>query len=353
MGTKSGICPHCSTTGRLDHRIFPVNSDASVVYCPFCMRELDPHKAIEAYNHIIDKMLSKADNTLFVACDPTTAYQQYADVLEIEKKNSRALLGRILCLIYTSKVRVSYLVEASDLLEEIGYKGVEEATTYVTSLRKINFALDEYDAALIKRLTIKDCFYDEACLKLYLKHLYDIIKFKKDILVKVNEIKANYSSINNEVFINLLNHSISDREIALKSIKYTAAGDCYKLTKVVGEKVYLEEQSQKNNSISMRLLKKRIPSLSETKGSRAIKDQVFKDYTAIIKAKKVSTFLVILFLLLAAGSGLTSYFFFEKSTLYFALLIAASGAFFALFITFIILHFSWKSILKKRKMRID
>ena len=353
MGTKSGICPHCSSTGRLDHRIFPVNSDASVVYCPFCMRELDPHKAIDAYNHIIEKMLSKADNTLYVACDPTTAYQQYADVLEIEKKNARALLGRVLCLIYTSKVRVSYLVEASDLLEEIGYKGAEEATSYVTSLRKINFALDEYDAALIKRLTIKDCFYDETCLKLYLKHLRDIIKFKKDMLGKINDIKANFSSVNVEVFLNLLVHSINDKEISLKSVKYTAMGDCFKLSKFVGEKVYLEEQNQKKSNISMRLLKKRLPSISETKGSRAIKDQVFKDYTAIIKAKKVSAFLVILFLLFAAGAGLTSYFFYEKSTLYFALLVAGAGAFFILFIAFIILHFSWKSILKKRKMRID
>ena len=95
MATKNGVCPYCQFN-RLENRIFPVNPDAVTVFCPSCMRELDPKKAIDGYNAIITQMVDKADNTLFVACDPVVAYQEYADVLEFESDNSKALLGRIL-----------------------------------------------------------------------------------------------------------------------------------------------------------------------------------------------------------------------------------------------------------------
>lgn len=353
MGTKKGLCPYCYSKGRLEHRIFPVNSDASVVYCPFCMKELDPHKAIETYDNVINKMVNKADHSLFVACDPITAYQRYADVLEIEKNNYKSLLGRILCLIYTSKVRESFLVEARELLAQIEYKGAEEAGSYMSILKKINFALDEYDTALLKRLTIRDSFYDEECLRLYLRHLNDIIDFKKDILSRLVDIKNNYVSQNTDVFHNLMSHSISDREIFFRSPKYLATGEGFKVTKVVKDKVYLEKLETSQSNISMRLLRKRLPSLSETKGSRVIQNQVFKDYTPIIRAKKVSTFLVILFLLISASSGLASYFLYSKSNLYFIISLLGAGVFLILFIIFLVLHFSWKSTLKKRKMRID
>ena len=349
MGTKRGVCPYCQSNN-LNHRIFLVNPEAATVFCPTCMREMEPKLAIDSYNKIIEKMLKKADHTLLVACDPVTAYRQYANVLEIEKNNSKALLGRILCLIYTSKVRVSYLVEATELLETITHKGVEELNNYVASLKKINFALDEYDQALYKRLTVRNAFYDEECLKLYLKHLYDIIKFKKNILGKLIAIKKDYASQDNEVLINMIDAKIEEKEVILKREHPLLVGTSYKYLKIMGEKVYLE---QVNSKETFKFLKKRLPSLNETKGSRVIKDQVFKDYTPVINAMKMSSFFVVLFFLCAAGCGTASYFFYDRpDLLIFAILVSLAGVFFVLFISFVLLHFIWRKTLKKRKARI-
>ena len=349
MATKNGVCPRCQFN-RLERRIFPVNPDASTVFCPFCMRELNPTEAIESYNEIISNMLEKADGSLLVACDPVLAYRQYAAVLEVEPSNSRALLGRILCLIYTSRIKRSYLVEANELLGEITYKGTEEVTKYVGFLKRINFALDEYDMALNKKLTHHGQYYDEECLKMYLKRLTEIITFKKNILETLNKIKKDYVSQKNEVLINLISHNISEKESSLRTSKFLITGIGYKVTRVSADKISITETGETMNT---HYNKKGLYTLNENdKSKKLIKDTVFKDYTPVIRAKKVSIYFAILCLLIAAGCGVAAYLFF-KDALLFPILLAAGGLAFTGFITLIILHLSWKSILKKRKMRID
>lgn len=347
MGTKNALCPYCQPY-RSDMRVFPVSAEASVAYCPFCMKEISPKKAIDLYNSVINNMLEKADNTLFVACDPALAYQQYADVLEIEKYNSRALLGRILCLIYTSKVRNSYLVEAKTLLENISHKGIDEVNNYVVFLKKISFALDEYNAALLKKLSNhRNFFYDEECLKLYLKHLLEILKFKKDILDNLKEIREDYLSQRNDKLLNLVNHDIEAKEGLLRTVHFLVNGKGYKVTKIVGEKIYVDTTGDFTDVRTNR----RQYSLTQEKGKRVIKDLAFEDFTPIIRAKNASIFIIIFSLLAAGGCGACIYFF-KDTPLYFYLSIAGAGFFGLLAITFIALHFMWKSFLKKRKLRI-
>ncbi len=348
MATKNGLCTYCQFT-RIENHIFPVNPEASTVYCPFCMRELNPKDAIGLYQSIIVKMVNKADNSLFVACDPVLAYQQYADVLEIEPDNSKALLGRILCLIYTSKVRQAYLNECNELLESITHKGTEEVNTFVGFLKKINFALDEYDMALFAKLTHKKYFYDEECIKLYLKRLADIIKFKKDILAELTQIKKDYVTQNNEILMNLISHSINENEASLRSVKYTVQGVGYKYTKIVGDKIYVERIDE---VISTKISKHKPYTLSPTKKKKLIDDKVFKDYTSLIRAKNVAIYFSLFLLLATVGLGITAYFFFEKGLLFYVF-IGAGALSFVGFIVLLILYLSWKSILKKRKMRIS
>ena len=348
MATKNGVCPYCQIN-RLQNRIFPVNPEASTVFCPSCMREIEPKKAIELYSSIIEKMVNKADSTLFVACDPVKAYQEYAEVLEVEPLNSRALLGRILCLIYTSKVRQSYLVEANELLGSITHKGAEEVAMYVNFLKRINFALDEYDLALLNRLTIRKYFYNEECLKHYLKRLSDIIKFKKEILDKLLQIKKDYVTQNNEVLINLISHNISEKESFLKSPKHLVSGEGYKYSKIVGDKIYVDRLDEVVNT---KIYKHRDYTLTDNgRGRNAIKDKVFKDYTPIIKAKKISIYLSIFLLLVSIAAGGCAYYFFANKIL-FPVFVSVSIVSFIAFLTLFILHLVWKSTLKKRKLRI-
>ncbi len=350
MATKNGVCPYCQFN-RLQNRIFPVNPEASTAFCPSCMREISPKAAIDLYASIIDKMVAKADSSLFVACDPVTAYQEYADVLEVEPANSKALLGRILCLIYTSKVRTTYLEEAHMLLENIAHKGSDEVNNYVVFLKKINFALDEYDLALKNKLTHKSYFYDEECIKLYFKRLYDIIKFKKEILEKLNKIKKAYVNQSNEILINLVSHSVSEKENYLKTVKYTVQGVGYTYVKTVGDKVYVERSEE---VINTKLYHQRLYTLDvKEKGKKIlIEDKVFKDYTSIINAKKVSTYVLVLLILLTIGCGLSAYFFFQDKIL-FPIFIASGALCLVGTIVLFVLELVWRSILKKRKIRID
>ena len=349
MATKNGVCPYCQFN-RLENRIFPVNPDAVTVFCPSCMRELDPKKAIDGYNAIITKMVDKADNTLFVACDPVVAYQEYADVLEFESDNSKALLGRILCLIYTSKVRKSYLVEANALLENINHKGADEANNYVATLKRINFALDEYDTALNKKLSYHNYYYDEECLKLYLKHLYSIFKFKSDILDKLLKLRKDYASQKNEVLINLINHSVQEKEKVLKDTKYLITGEGRRLMKIVGDKVYLEATGE---SVEYRYPKKHSFTLGEAdKTHKTIKDRVFKDYTPMIRMKKAALVISIFMLVAAIGLGVTSYFYLDNKTLFY-FFVVSGGIAAALALGLFIVYLVWRRILKKREMRID
>ncbi len=351
MATKNGLCTHCQFN-RIENHVFPVNPEASVAYCPFCMQPLDPKEAIGLYQSIINGMIEKADNTLFVACDPVVAYQEYADVLDIEPNNSKALLGRILCLIYTSRVRQAYLTECDELLDQITHKGQEEVATYTMFLKKINFALDEYDLALLNKLTHRKYFYDEECIKLYLKRLSDIIKFKKEILANLNQIKKDYVTQNNEILINLVAHSISEKEGQLKTVKYTVRGLGYKYQKIAGDKVYLDGVDEVVNT---KVAKKYSTfSLDTKRKSRLIEDRVFKDYTPVIKAKKISIYFSIFLLLAAIGCGGAAYYFYSQTNLLlFFILIGVGAAALIGSIVLLVLHFVWNGILKKRKLRMN
>ena len=348
MATKNGICKYCHFT-RIENHIFPVNPEASTVYCPYCMRELDPKEAINLYSNLISNMLDKADNTLYVACDPVLAYQEYADVLEIEPKNQKALLGRILCLIYNSRVKQSYLQECSYLLDAITHRNAEEIMAYIGFLKKINLALDEYDDAVFHKVTHRDFFYDEECVKLYIKRLADIIKFKKEIIAHLSKIKKDYVTQTNEVLINLISHSVTEKEAKLKSVKHTVDGLGFKYNKIVNDKVYLERLDE---VVSTNVFTKQIRELTDERKKKILEGKVFRDYTVIIGMKKASLWLSGLFLLAFIGLGICAYLFRDNNS-FFITFIAAGITSFIAFIVCASFYLSWRRILKKRKLRIN
>ena len=351
MASKKGICPYCNYRAPIESRIFPVNAEATVCYCPSCLRELNPKKAIENYTGIVTRMVDKADKTLFVACDPVKAYHQYAEVLEVEGDNYRALLGRILCLIYTSKVRKEYLSDANELLEGISHKGVDQTNNYVQALKTINFALEEYDTALIDRLIYKEHFYDEDCMKLYLAHLHDIIEFKKDILDKLKFIRKNYTTQDNSEVIKALEDEIEKKDHSLHGDKFTVDGVGYSFVKIKGDMAVIEKNNEVSNA---RFNKKHLKTLKEgVKGKKTIKDVVFKDYTPIIRARNISIPFLILLFAGAATLGVFAALSYQKIQTHFILYLVAAGVCFAVAIVLLIFILTLSNVLRKRKMRID
>ena len=347
MATKKGLCPYCQPA-RVERRIFPVNPEASTCFCPLCMKEIEPKIAIEGYRALLDKMLLKADNSLFVTCDPTLAYSEYAEVIELEPKEAHALLGRILCLIYMGKVRKSYLSEALTLLENTSYEGCD-IDEFVFFLKKINFALDEYETAVQKKLCFRSYFYDVDCLKLYWIHLSETIKMKECILEIVKDIKKSHKNQQVELMLNLLENNIDDKKKILHLETYVASGKCYKFVKMIYGKAVIDESKK---TVETHLNRYRLSSLDENeKHKRYIKDQVFKDYTQTKKAMRVTLAFAIIIYLAMAGL-VVSTILFKTNQVYFYIFLGASILSFIVATTLFVFHLSWRMMLKKRKLRI-
>lgn len=348
MGTKKGLCPYCQTK-RIDHRIFPVNPEASTCFCPSCMKEMEPIQAIDNYNNFIKGMLSKADNTLFVACDPSLAYQQYADALEFEPNEAHALIGRILCLIYMGKTRKSYLKEAYILLENTSYKGCD-LNTFVTFLKKINVALDEYDVALVKKLTFKEHFYDVECLKLYWHHLSDIIKMKELIISIFKPLKKTYAAYRNDEFLDDLVKSVEEKQAILALESFTTDGAGYKFDHISNDKVLVNKTTEANGN---RFIRFRLSTLDPNeKGKRLIKDQIFKDYTVIIKLRKLAIFFSLL-LFLFTGGAIAGAILLKNNPALLYMFVAFAIAFFIAGSLVLAISLYWRFVLKKRELRIN
>ena len=168
MAMKNGYCVKCHTDDPR-RRVFKVNSEAVVCYCPVCMTQYKPKEAIAHYNRFIDGLLRKSDTSLHVAMLPETSYKNYARVLEFESENVRALLGRLLSLIYLSTLRRSKFDEVVLLMNNdiSRYRLIGSRTDFLNFIRSANAAANYYIETMVRRLTMKGCFYDLDCLSLY------------------------------------------------------------------------------------------------------------------------------------------------------------------------------------------
>lgn len=348
MATKKGLCLKC-TSKRIDHRIFQVNPEASTCFCPICMKEMEPKEAINNYLKFIKDMLSKADNTLFVAFDPSLAYQQYADVLELEPYEAHALIGRILCLVYMGKVRKSYLKEAYVLLENTSYKGCD-IQTFVSFLEKINTALDEYDQAVNKRLTIKGYYYDDECLRLYWSHLTDIVKMKELILSTIKKIKKTEKNADLDSAIETLEVSIDEKKRILDLESFTADGCGYHLDHYFNNRPFLVKTSQETSNKFKRY---RLSTLDpEDKKKLLIKDQIFEDYTVIIKLQKIAIFFWIL-LFAFVGGAIAGAILLKEKVIFLWLFVSLAIVFFMVASILFAFSLKWRAVLKKRELKIN
>ena len=354
MATKRAICPFCNLN-RIPKRFFPVNPDAAVVYCPNCLKEMTPAQAIKTYTDAIDVMVKKADETLFVGCDPVLAYQQYADVLEVEP-NAHAYLGRMVCMLYLSKVRKSYIAEVGILLdEEIDsyFHRAPEIPNLVSFLKRINRIVDEYEYAVHKKLTFRNYFYDIPCLELYLTHVNEVLAFKTAVLNECNFIRKKYNNEEVEVLINLLENSIKEKTYVLKNEKHVTVDGKSHVFEEANKVGIIKTKTLTTKPIDTRMSRFRMASLDiNNKKCRYITNIVFKDYSKMIKSSHTSFIFMFLFLILGLISlGLGFYF---KDIQFFGFLAGIIFAGVNLILTLVMLgiHISLTNQVKKRRLQI-
>ena len=348
---KKAYCPHCKTENELD-RIFSVSPDVEVCYCPNCMREYRPKDVIDNYNLFIATKINKAERLLFRDTKFYEAYCAFGDIIDIDSSTYKARFGRILALIYMSKLRKTNFANAMLLLDneaEQYFRKLKDQAPYMKFLSRANAALDEYFKRLHKKITVRDRFYNEDCVGLYFQRLYEIIETKKKLLDELQKSWAKVNDARTEHLIKQVESSINVLNVKFKEVVATAEGGQYKVAKVTSPtQIVVASLDEKINPIKNYVVYK---VKDNDKKGKLLNDKVYPDNIHITFLIKVALPLFIIFFVLGIGALLTALL--TKSTQYDLALFIGAGASVAIAITWMVLYIVWKAQLSKRHHLID
>lgn len=348
---KKAYCPHCRTENELD-RIFEVSPDVEVCYCPNCLREFKPKDVIDNYNYFIANKITKAERLLYRDTKFYEAYCAFAEIIEIDPTSCKARFGRILALIYMSKLKKTNFANASLLLDneaEQYFRKMKEQIPYVKFLFRVNLALDEYFNRLHKLLTIRERFYDEDCIALFFQRLYEIIEMKKYVLEELQKSWAKTSEERTAKLSKNIEKSINILTTIFNGYLITASGARYKVSKVESpKKIIVNKVDEKANPISHYVVYKLDDS---KKRGKLFKDKVYPDNIHITALIKAALPLFIVFYVFTFISFFVA--FFTKENNYDLYLYLGAGCTLLVALVWMILFIVWKAQLSKRHHLID
>ena len=343
-GFKKGFCTHCKGDER--GRIFNVNKDAEVCYCPHCAHVMKPKEAIGNYSWLISSYLKKASNALFESTEYLLAYQTFAHVIDLDDSVKVAYFGRLLSLVYLSTLRTSKISLALQMhrLQAKLFHYQETASEYFNFLWLLLDALDQYENRMNKRLQNHHIFYDEDCIVLYLKRLDEIIKYKTFIKEEAEYfVDANKEQY--QVVVERAKNSVDQYKNAYLQRYVTAEG-----------KSYLFDEFDKNGTPVINL-QKHIPIQTvhnfkpqylnpKEKNKNLIRDDIYLNNLTLSNLVKISVPLAI-FLMVTVVAGIIASFFIEPKAIKLLIYIVGASLLAASFVL-VILHFAWKNSLKKK-----
>ena len=344
MAFKKGFCTHCKGDERA--RIFNVNKEADVCYCPHCAHTLKPKEAISNYSWLISSYLKKASKALFESTEYLLAYQTFAHVIDLDDTVKVAYFGRLLSLVYLSTLRTSKISFALQMHRQQAklFHYQETAREYFNFLWLLLDALDQYEIRMKKRIKFHSFYYDEDCIRLYLKRVDEIKKYKEFITIEagffVDSNKDQYS-----VVIDRVNNGMKDYNSTFNQRYVTTEGKSYLFDgfgrdemPVVNLQKHIPEQPAHNyKPLSLLPNEEKIP---------LIKDDIYLNNLTLSRLVKMSVPVAIFLLVVVAGAMIAS-FFIEPKTIKLIIYISSILLLAASFLL-IILHFAWKNSLKKK-----
>ena len=347
MALKKGYCTHCK--GDEDRRIFEVNKDAEVCYCPNCMAAMSPKEAISNYGALISHYLKKASRDLFVTTQYLEAYQTFAHVIDLNDSIKGAHMGRILSMVYLStarkgKITFAQALHAQEAPKMFHYQ--ERANEYYNFLMLLLDALDTYEYRLRRRLSIHSQFYDTDCIILYLKRLDEVKEYK----VYITEEAKWFLNNEKEQFKDIIDRVEKAREsyaVIHRGTFYTVDGYACKFHKFDsnGTPILTVKGEQRVDQNGKPLLKKY--SLYPEDGKKSlIKDEVYVNNYLLYRLESLSLPLAIA-ILVAGVAGLIAGAFIPVKALK-VLVIVLSILAAAASLVMLILHFAWKNRIKKK-----
>ena len=344
MALKKGFCTHCKGDERL--RIFGVNKDAEVCYCPNCMAAMQPKEAISNYRGLMVHYLKKASKALFETTQYLVAYQTFAHIIDLNETIKVAHFGRVLSLVYLSSLRKSKIPFALALHKQEAPKWFHYTETVTEAFHFMGlliYALDTYEARLRKRVTLHNGpFYDVDCVILYLRRLDEIREYKEFLISEANVFVDNGKEQFKEIAERLERdkaHYVS----AYKEIFYTVDGFTYTFQHFDNNRNPIGTiKNDHPNVIEPEKNKKRKVELYPKDGKKSlIKDELFANNLTLARLVNISV-PVALVLFAAALVCLTVSF--PVPSLVAKIILLSFASMLVIFsVVLFILHFVWKN----------
>ncbi len=345
MALKKGFCVHCK--GDEDLRIFDVNKDAEVCYCPHCMAAMPPKEAITNYQNLIKNYLKHASTALFDSTQYLEAYQTFAHIIDLNETIKVAHFGRIISLVYLSTLRKSKIEFAHALHRQEAPKWchyAETVTEYYHFLLLLLDALTSYENRLKKRITSHGVFYDMDCVILYLKRMNEIKQYK-DFVAQEAKFFVDNGKDQFKDIIGMVALSVHAYEEVFKE-KYVAA-DGYTYLFAGFDSNGLPLLSIKNSNPNMELRRKKIELYPHDNKKSKIKEEIYLNKLPMFRLFMASI-PVASFLFTIAIVGIVLSFAVIPSSVIKAFVLVLSAISILAAIVFFTLHFTWKSMLKKK-----
>ena len=345
MALRKGFCTHCH--GEEKERIFDVNKEAEICYCPVCLTAMQPKEAIDNYGNLISHYLKKASRYLFETTEYLLAYQTFAYIIDLNETIKVAHFGRILSLVYLSSLRTCKISFAFQLHKQETprlFHYMENASEYYHFLSLLLDALDEYESRMKKRLTSHGYFYDLDCIVTYLRRCEEIRSYKEFInseaVFFVESNKAEYKKI-----VDRTKKTGSIYQKIFNDIFVTTDGYSYVFFKFGNDGTPLITlHSQSSGRVTRKIKPQHL--LPKDNKKSGIRDDIYLNNLPLSRLVSISIPLAII-LLIAAGTGVVFSFFmetfFQKMLLY-----VGSGAVLLFSLILFILHFAWKGRLRKK-----
>ena len=346
MALRKGFCTHCH--GEEKERIFDVNKEAEVCYCPLCLTAMQPKEAIDNYGALISHYLRKASRYLFESTEYLLAYQTFAHIIDLNDTIKVAHFGRILSLVYlstlrTSKISFAYQLHKQEALRLFHYQ--ENANEYFHFLWLLLDALDEYENRMKKRLMAHgNTFYDIDCIIMYLRRMEEIRLYKEFIADEANFFiesnKDQYKDI-----LKRVKETAKNYEKAFASKYITADGYSYAFFQFAHDGtplITLQSQAPLKN---MRKIKPIYLTPKDNKKSH-IRDDIYLNNLPLSRLVSASIPLAIILMIAAVAGGVMSLFVDDQ--FYKILIYIGAGLVLLLSLILFILHFAWKGRLRKK-----
>ncbi|MBP5574946.1 MAG: hypothetical protein J6X50_04325 [Bacilli bacterium] len=346
MALKPGFCTHCDGDEKL--RIFNVNKDAEVCYCPHCTAPMLPKDAILNYRNLIAHYLKKASRYLFETTEYLRAYQTFAHIIELDDSIKVAYFGRILALVHLStlrkgKIYFAHLMHRQQASKLFHYR--ETANEYYHFVVLLLDAIDQYESKIKKRLTSHGVFYDVDCVTLYLKRLEENRAYKEFLLTEAEF----FAESNKDQFRNIVERIQNDKahyEKAFKDPYLTADGTTYSLTDFGSNGNPILSEQIKEDVPKVRHIKDAIALYPKDNKKSPIRDAVYANNLPIFIFVTASVPLAIILFLVALGAMITGLVV-DVDVAKIILLISAAVVT-SVSLMLLILHFAWKNALKKK-----